>query len=382
MSQPSLPRASLRNRLAFTLIELLVVIAIIAILIGLLIPAVQKVREAAARAQCQNQMKQLALACHSYHDANSSLPPGFTATTKQPSYVLHIYGGPGTNDGYPKPGAPWSVLILPYLEDNNLYTSFDLTGGFTGEHSDVSNYPSYFLGNNATLLFQSNSKFQCPSDPNSTPDVPNSNYLAVMGGASGLPTNPNYPAYGCPSTTGKDSGCLAYEQSAYVNSAAGNKTWYSNGVIYLNSQTRFTDIVDGTTNTFMLGETWYMEVPAGSSNTVTATWAGTLYGSGGSAGNGGCCTAPVTLAAANDPINNALNVIEVSANYTGPYNPGVPGGADSATPMRGFGSRHTGGCNFALADGSVHFVSQTIDVNLYRQMATRNDGLPVGGDLP
>jgi prepilin-type N-terminal cleavage/methylation domain-containing protein/prepilin-type processing-associated H-X9-DG protein len=361
-------------RRAFTLIELLVVIAIIAVLIGLLIPAVQKVREAAQRMSCQNKMKQLALACHSYHDANLSLPPGFTATTAQPTFLLHIYGGPGTNDGRPKPGPSWSVLILPYIEDSNLYASFNLAGGFTGEQSDVAKYPTYFLGNNATLLFQPNSNFQCPSDANSTSNVPNSNYLAVMGGASGRPTIT--PGQNCPNSSGTDSGCMSYQQSQFVNSASGGKTWYNNGVIYINSATRFTDIVDGTTNTFMLGETWYMEVPAGSSGTVSATWAGTLYGSGGTAGNGGCCTAPVMMAAANDPINNALNVIEAGGI---PYNPGVPGGADSATPMRGFGSRHAGGCNFAMCDGSIHFLSQTIDVNVYRQLATRADGLPIGG---
>ncbi|HEY7429023.1 MAG TPA: DUF1559 domain-containing protein [Gemmataceae bacterium] len=382
MSQPARSSGSPRDRAAFTLIELLVVIAIIAILIGLLLPAVQKVRESANRMTCENKMKQLALACHNYHDTYDTLPTGFTATVSEPTFLLHIYGGPGTNDGRPKPGPPWSVLILPYLEENNRYASFDLAGGFTGEASDVAKYPGYFLGNNATLLFQPNSKYQCPSDQNSLPSVPNSNYMAVMGGASGPPTITRGQT--CPNATGTDSGCWSRQQSQFVNAQAGAKTWYNNGVIFLNSHTRLTDIGDGTTNTFMLGETWYMEVPNGSSDTVSATWAGTLYGSGGSAGNGGCCTAPVTMAAANDPINNAFNVLVTTGSppVTVPFNPGVPGGADSATTMRGFGSRHPGGCNFAMADGSIHFVSQTIDVNLYRQMATRADGLPAGGGLP
>src|SRR5450432_1233079 len=95
------------RRSAFTLIELLVVIAIIAVLIGLLLPAVQKVREAASRTRCQNNIKQLALALHNYHGANSSLPPGVTTTKPQPC------PGGGTS------GPPWTVLILPYLEDDN-----------------------------------------------------------------------------------------------------------------------------------------------------------------------------------------------------------------------------------------------------------------------
>jgi prepilin-type N-terminal cleavage/methylation domain-containing protein/prepilin-type processing-associated H-X9-DG protein len=380
MSQPSLPSGSLRGRLAFTLIELLVVIAIIAVLIGLLLPAVQKVRESANRMTCENKMKQLALACHTYHDTELSLPTGFTATTKEPTYLLHIYGGPGTNDGYPKPGPPWSVLILPYLEDGNRYASFNLVGGFTGEYQDILNYPTYFLGNNASLLFQPNSKYQCPSDPNSLPSVPNSNYMAVMGGASGPATIT--AGQTCPNPTGTDSGCWSKQQTQYVNAQTGAKTFYNNGVIYMNSHTKLTDIADGTTNTFMLGETWYMETPTASA-TAYASWAGTLYGSGGSAGNGGCCTSPVTMASANDPINNGFNVIEVNQPwYTGPFNPGVPGGGDSATIMRGFGSRHPGGCNFAMCDGSIQFVSQSIDVNVYRQLSTRADGLPAGGGLP
>ena len=94
-----------RNRRGFTLIELLVVIAIIAILIALLVPAVQKVREAAARLQCQNNLKQIALACHGYHDARKMLPNSFDANT----------------------GLSWHVLILPYIDQDPLHRQFDFT---------------------------------------------------------------------------------------------------------------------------------------------------------------------------------------------------------------------------------------------------------------
>src|SRR5437667_8538304 len=133
------PVMSLRSRRAFTLIELLVVIAIIAVLIALLLPAVQRVREAAARTQCRNNLKQIGVAFHNYHGARNCFPPGFTSKTKS-------VDGPSLG-----PGWGWGAYLLPYLEQDNLFRQIDLT-------KDIANAA------NAKPRLTSLSVFLCPSD--------------------------------------------------------------------------------------------------------------------------------------------------------------------------------------------------------------------------
>ena len=188
-------------RRAFTLIELLVVIAIISILIGLLLPAVQKVREAAARMQCSNNLKQIGLACHSFHDANNGLPPGYSARVNYPST---------------SPGWGWATYLLPYIEQDNLFKQIDLSVPVEGQAAIRTSIKTYL----------------CPSD---TPSTSPFNLTNVTFGIVCQAAPSSYAA-----TVGSDASDVADPTG--------------NGVFYRNSKTRLTDIIDGTSNTVFVGD--------------------------------------------------------------------------------------------------------------------------------
>ena len=309
----------MRRRTAFTLIELLVVIAVIAILIGLLLPAVQKVREAAARMSCQNNLKQIGLALHNYHDANLVFPPGFTAVA-----------GPG---GDASPGWGWSFHILPQLEQDNLFRSR------TNPNQPVTASP---------LLRQKVKLYQCPSDLQTEP--------FQVYGPGGVPL----------------TGVLA-APSSYAAFVGGDETEVTtgdgygqfHGCFYRNSRTRIADITDGTSHTAAVAER--------ACGITQGTWAGALPGARMRLG----AKNPVYPLNPNMDYDTDLFGL-MHANWINAANDqSDDGGTDDPS------SFHTGGANHLYGDGSVRFlrniggakgVSPTADRLAFWATGTRADG--------
>ena len=313
------PRSSVRS--AFTLVELLVVIAIIAILIALLLPAIQKVREAANRARCQNQLRQLAIALHNHHDQQGTLPAG-ARTTLPGDFPLCGTTAPGTTKNV-SGRAPWTVMILPYLEDQQRYDRFNLNVAFMGLIPDDQNTSQP----NRTEQERPNPRFQCPSDPRAVKSGSLNTYFGVQGG-------------------GPAAQCTAQLRPSSV--------FFNNGVLYHNSKVRLSDITDGTTQTLMIGENKY-QFPLTTGIFYGSTWASSYR----TDANGYAMAN--NLCAALEPIN---------APTTALYD-----------QSRIFGSYHPGGAQFAMADASVHFLRDGMDLITYRALGARNDGI-IAGEWP
>lgn len=312
-----MPRAS---RGAFTLVELLVVITIIGILIALLLPAVQAAREAARRMRCANGLKQIGLALHNYHSAHRVFPPG--AITRLAVSACPLVGNE-TND----PGAPWSVLIAPFMEDTAQFEKYDFRKSFADLHWTTG-------AGNWRVQFQHNPKYHCPSDPNSTPGACNTNYFACQGGG----VTPMCRATG-------DSG----------------RVFFQNGIFFNNSSVRLADITDGSSNVFLVGETKYCPCKG----SAVSPDAYVSWDSGLRVYADASMSYTTVLCAAMEQINSSN--IDPAKAYP------------ATVSTRTFGSNHPGGCHFAMADASVHFLSQTIDLQLYRELGIRDDNLPVQG---
>jgi prepilin-type N-terminal cleavage/methylation domain-containing protein len=288
MSPPS-PKA----RRGFTLIELLVVIAIIAILIGLLLPAVQKVREAAARMQCANHLKQIGLAVHNFHDSHGKLPPSRIA------------------DQY----ATWSVMLLPYLEQDNLYRGWDLTLRYYQQTAfNVTAQVSVYL---------------CPSRRR-PPQIGTLNEDVATGPKGTLGD------YAVASSDNTNDAVTAYDLAGATGTII---TGIRNGTQW-DSRTKFASVTDGLSNTVVIGEKHIRLGQLGNVNGDRTIWNG--------------------------------DSIDVFARIAGPGK-GIVADLTTNTNQR-FGSYHTGVCQFVFGDGSVRALSATTPEATMSLLIRRDDG--------
>jgi prepilin-type N-terminal cleavage/methylation domain-containing protein/prepilin-type processing-associated H-X9-DG protein len=375
-------RPAIRSRgvRGFTLIELLVVIAIIAVLIALLLPAVQSAREAARRAQCTNNLKQIGLAFANYEQSNQMYPPG--GVTLVTSFATATWGNEDGNNG-----VSWVALILPYLEQNPVYSSINFslsvnngsvltfaTAWYTrlavmscpsdGDQNGFRNVGS-MNGDGQDISTTSNGIPVPPPPGGGQPMIPVENYLGSFGdnyciGCNNpgitFPTETPFAVW--PPTPGQPRIGWPGEQGTLLDINCGNSL--APGVLrgmfdVTTGQTvRLSSVTDGTSNTIAAGES----LPAQRADNNVWEW--------NSGANG--TTVPI-----NYPSSQSCSL---QNNNWGTNN----WLSRCAYTNTGFKSHHPGGCNFVFVDGSVHFIKQTINMFAYCAIGSRNGGEVVSSD--
>lgn len=334
------PRAGVRN--GFTLIELLVVIAIIAVLIALLLPAVQQAREAARRTQCKNNLKQLGLALHNFHDT-----------------FLHFPVGTANDDNN---NWGWTVFVLPYMDQGTIYTALqdgtanalwippNMGGGSNGTgfpsapNIDGINGGTAPYGRCVTNTSAGSAVYPggavaaklnalvCPSDilpAISTNGYAKTNYVGNLGNSALW----GGTSFGCGGVTGKT-------QNGILLQANDNNNTYV---------TRIADITDGTSNTIMVGEASQSASAQPSNTARMPVWGG---------GQGGGCNGTTGVGQTLRPVDS---------NYP-------PSNGKTTSQDQAMGSQHVGGVQVLLGDGSVRFVSLNVSATTYYELGSRNGG--------
>jgi prepilin-type N-terminal cleavage/methylation domain-containing protein/prepilin-type processing-associated H-X9-DG protein len=299
------------TRRAFTLIELLVVIAIIAVLIGLLLPAVQKVREAAARAKCQNNLKQIGLGLHNYHDAHSTLPPGGAGTASTAA----------ANDGM-----GFHVYILPFVEQDALFRRFDLARTYNQAPNKAQ----------AAVLVPI---YQCPSAMN---------LYTENNGENASATEKGWTTHYHGNMGPNDLANNTYEVIGSTNGGQAQQ-----GVLGRDTKTRLTDLIDGSSNTLLVGETSWTRGGTGDPSSLPV---------GYRVWHRGCNTANALACGSCRNVANGLGTVWAGGGATAGYN------------NFSFGGIHTGGTNFLFCDGSIRSVNNDISLGILLATASRNGG--------
>jgi prepilin-type N-terminal cleavage/methylation domain-containing protein/prepilin-type processing-associated H-X9-DG protein len=323
--------AAIRFRRGFTLIEVLVVIAIIGILVALLLPAVQMVRETAARTQCQNKLKQFGLALHSYHDARGAFPPGGAFDP----------GSSWANVDWSANKGTWLVYSLPFIEQENLYKQIPNHG--------TPHFDSISAAVAAGVLPRAlAANLRCPSDYYQYSNGPYSNYVGSLGpqcvdnqcGAAPFAQYCDQPAWGWGPSD---------EDEPNASEIRGMFSRFSYAV-------RLAECTDGTAQTLLLGES----LPSTNAHMLKGWY--TNYGS--------------QLSTTIIPINYFVS--EKDTSWCGGNGAGPAHSLYNNMVSWGFRSRHRTGANFTFVDGSVHFLSQAIDHKTFQLLGCRNDGQVVG----